>query len=584
MNIVQVAHGYPPYSLAGVEIYTRWFALAQAAHHEVRVFTARQDPGLEDLTLHEEVLDGLPVTALINNFADYDPILEVKHDAIADRFGAFLDRERPDLVHFQHLIKLSTTLLDACRARAIPSVVTLHDFWFLCPLISLLQRNLEVCPAPGDLGGCTRCEVATSYLNREEAGTYYLAGMLEPMMEPGKWAALAGIHADRFDPIYPADQPAGPAAATLRIGLIRRFMRDRFDLADGLASPSRFLKNTLEQHGLAPGRIRHLPYGIDTSAVAGCDTPPPPPPLRVLFLGTTNKHKGTHVLVEAANRLRHLPIEVDILGTTPDEKYDRYLRGLATSPRIAFGGRYDWTDLRRLLGTHHVMVMPSIWYENYPIVIRESFAAGVPVVASDLGAIPEAVRNERDGLLFAPGDANTLAACLERLLTEPELLTRLRAGIQPVLRIEEHVPRYETLYAEAIDRAARPANADRPHRILLAGASDSSSGFARALGDLLIAGERRPRPEVIHHGEAGDLATPLHDFVARLGLGGSVRSAPADAPADAATRDLDLAVFLPGADPGRALRRELESAGIPIILSPFSLDAVNRVLRENAPE
>jgi len=578
MKIVQVAHGYPPYSLAGVEIYTRWFALAQARRHEVAVFTTRQDPGLEDLTLHEEVIDGLPVTILINNFTDYDPILEVRHEPVAERFGAFLDRVRPDLVHFQHLIKLSTTMLDACRARSIPGVVTLHDFWFLCPLISLLQRNLEVCRTPGDLGGCTRCEVATSYLNREEAGTYYLAGMLESMMEPEKWAELAGIHADRFDPVYPAEQPAGPAAATLRIGLIRRHMRDRFDLADALASPSRFLKNTLERHGLAPGRIRHLPYGIDTSAVAGCDTPPPPPPLKVLYLGTVNKHKGTHVLIEAANRLRHLPIEVDVLGTTPDVKYDRYLREIAANPKIAFGGRYDWTDLRRLLGTHHVMVMPSIWYENYPIVIRESFAAGVPVVASDLGAIPEAIRDGHDGLLFAPGDADALAACLERLLVEPGLLSRLRNGIEPVLRIEEQVPQYETLYAEAIDRAARPPAGDRPHRILLAGPSDSSSGFARALGDLLIAGERRPRPVVVLHGENGDLAAPLEDFVKRLGLSGSVRSAPT------APDDLELAVFLPGADPDGTFRHALESAGIPIIFSPFSLDAVNRALREDAAD
>ena len=141
MNILQVAHGYPPYSLAGVEVYTRWFARALAKRHEVRVFSTRQLSEGEDLSLIEEELDGIPVTFLVNKFVDYDPIRDARHDAVAGRFDAFLERVRPDLVHFQHLIKLSTTLLDACRSRGIPTVLTLHDYWFLCPLINLCSAT-----------------------------------------------------------------------------------------------------------------------------------------------------------------------------------------------------------------------------------------------------------------------------------------------------------------------------------------------------------------------------------------------------------------------------------------------------------
>lgn len=575
MKILQVAHGYPPHSLAGVEVYTRWFARTLARRHTVQVFSTRHLPDHDDLSFVEEDLDGIPVTFLVNNFTDYDSIREVRHPEIAERFGSFLDRVRPDLVHFQHLIKLSTTLLDACKARGIPAVLTLHDYWFLCPVIILVQRDLSLCPTPGDLTACTRCEAATSYLNREEAGTYYIAGMLEPMMAPDRWAALQDI--------YRADMAPDSAVSTLRIGLIRRFMRDRLDVADGLASPSRFLKDVLENHGLAPGRIRHLPNGIEADTLKSADRPPAPPPLRVLYLGTINKHKGVHVLIEAANQLRDLPVEVSIYGTGPDTRYDAYIRSLVENPRIRFGGRYGRGDLPALLGTHHVVALPSIWYENYPIVIRESFAAGVPVVAPDLGAIPEAIREGRDGLLYEAGDPEALARVLVRLLREPGLLQRLEDGIEPVLGMEDHVGQYEGLYEDALKRPAEPTGGELPFRILLCGRADSRAGFAEALGDALVAGDRRPRPVVYHLGESGDLTAPLADFLTRLDLQEAVQPVEGQASLDAfldAGRP-DLAVLLERSDPEGGLRLRLESAGIPVMITPLSIEALNRQLNHS---
>ncbi len=524
MKIALVSHGYPPHALAGVEVYTRWFARALAQTDDVRVFSTRALPDADDLSLVDETLDGIDVTFLANHFRDYDPVREVRHDGIAERFDAFLARERPDLVHFQHLIKLSTTLLDVCAARGIPTVLTLHDYWFLCPVITLIRRDLAVCDRPGEIDACTECEMATAYLNREEAGTYYIAGMLRAMMKPEKWAALERIHDGDFSPVYDASDALGPALSSLRIGLIRRFMRDRLDVATALASPSRFLKTTFERHGLGKRGIHHLPNGIETDALRGIARPADPPPLRVLYLGTINKHKGVHVLVDAANRLADLPIEVHIHGTGPDEKYERYLRDLAGNPAIRFGGRYDRDDLPALLGAAHVIVMPSIWYENHPIVIREAFAAGIPVIAPDLGAMPEAIQNGRDGLLYPPGDAAALAELLRRVLEEPGLLSSLRGGIEPVLGVAEHVEAYRALYATATADATGAAPTVEPRRIVLVGRAVPENGFARVLGDALIAGGRSPRPLVSWLAADDDpLAAPLRDLAERLGLDDALR-------------------------------------------------------------
>jgi glycosyltransferase involved in cell wall biosynthesis len=99
-----------------------------------------------------------------------------------------------------------------------------------------------------------------------------------------------------------------------------------------------------------------------------------------------------------------------------------------------------------------VLVVPSRWYENGPGVIFEAFAAGIPVVATNLGGMSEFVRHERDGLLFGMEDPGDLARQLRRLVEEPGLLERLRAGIEPVKTVQENVDELEALYGGLLAR------------------------------------------------------------------------------------------------------------------------------------
>jgi glycosyltransferase involved in cell wall biosynthesis len=96
--------------------------------------------------------------------------------------------------------------------------------------------------------------------------------------------------------------------------------------------------------------------------------------------------------------------------------------------------------------------VPSRWYENGPGVIFEAFAAGVPVVATDLGGMSEFVRHEENGLLFGLEDASGLARQLRRLIEEPGLLDRLRAGIGPVKTVQDNVDELEALYLQLQSR------------------------------------------------------------------------------------------------------------------------------------
>jgi glycosyltransferase involved in cell wall biosynthesis len=88
-------------------------------------------------------------------------------------------------------------------------------------------------------------------------------------------------------------------------------------------------------------------------------------------------------------------------------------------------------ELAAALTAHDVLAVPSRWYDNSPNVILEAFSAGLPVVAANHGGLAGMVRHDVDGLLFRPGDTQSLSAALQRLASDPALLERLREGICP---------------------------------------------------------------------------------------------------------------------------------------------------------
>jgi glycosyltransferase involved in cell wall biosynthesis len=456
MRVLLVSHGLPPWSVAGTETYTLSLARALRAHHEVAVFTTRADGG-PDLSLQSAETDGVPVDFVVNRLDGWDMLMEARQPPVEERFREVLRRRAPDVIHFQHEIKLSAGLVDVARAEGRPALLTLHDYWFACPHVTLLRRDLRVCDLPGRLSACVRCDFATAFLNGIEREDY-VVGMPEELLSASDAARLRALYDGFGDGTPPPGVDAGEAERfAARRALIQSFLLDRLIRFDLLVSPSRFLAERFQELGVPAGRLRVVPNGIELGGLRPGPAPEGPP--RFVFLGTFNKHKGLHVLVEAMNRLEPGAAFLDVHGDSSDRKYREWVRALARHPGIVFHGGYDQARLPELLRVATAVVVPSVWFENYPIAIREAFAAGVPVVASDLGALPESVKDGVDGLLFQPGDAEDLARVLRRFVDEPELGAALRRGIAKVKSIAEAAAELERLYAEV---GARPRPSEPP--------------------------------------------------------------------------------------------------------------------------
>ncbi len=408
MRILLVVHQFPPAHTAGTEVYTLGLARALAGRHDVFVYHAgvwaTEEVATEGFRVRRV---HLPSSA--NPYAQFKATY--RNPAVEADFAAFLDRVQPDLVHVQHVQNLSAEIIPIVKQRGLPVVLTLHDYWFLCANGQLVRPTAQVCHGTHWDLECVDC--ATARLGQPKL----------------TWM-----------------RPALAVLFLRRDAYLRRVLR----AADLCIAPSEFLRRKHIAAGLPAEKVVYLENGTDLSRLR---VPDPPSRrdrgdrLRFGYIGSLAWQKGVHVLVEAFNGLPQDGVELRIFGDpTVFPEYAARLRRLARHPAARLMGPMPLERVGEALAGVDVLVVPSLWFENSPLIIQEAFALKVPVVASDLGALPEKVRHGVNGLTFAPGDPERLRAALQRLLDEPDLLPSLRAGIGPVKPMDEHARELEALY------------------------------------------------------------------------------------------------------------------------------------------
>jgi glycosyltransferase involved in cell wall biosynthesis len=241
----------------------------------------------------------------------------------------------------------------------------------------------------------------------------------------------------------------------LRDALVRRAVMQ----ADQLVAPSRFLIQRYSQEGFSPDQFAFLENGLDVnrirrSMVQGRNQDDDR--LRVTYLGSLAWQKGVHVLVKAFRDLSPEHALLRIFGNQDVfPKYAAELRAQANPANTSFEGTVPNDQVGRVLAATDVLAVPSLWYENSPVVIQEARAAGVPVVAADLGALSEKVRDQVDGILLAPGDVSAWHEALRGLVHHPERLTPMQANAPQPVTVEQHVQAIETLYRAVLRRQMR---------------------------------------------------------------------------------------------------------------------------------
>lgn len=450
MRIVFVSHFYPPKYNAGTENYTAGLAAAfRAEGHEVQVVCAEDwESGRAYWNgVTHDTRDGVSVHRIHLNWTQaHDPNRVLYLSPLVDTwFDQFLAQTRPDIVHVMSAYSLGIGVLRSVRRAGIPLLLTLMDFWFLCPSIQLLRSDGHLCDGKTTAWECQACLLERSGWFRQFNHALPQAAVQAPLF--GTLAHLPLITRRR-----------GLRGMLLNMQERKRLMAEVLDLPDKVVSHSAFLRDLFAQH---TGRaIDVLPLGHDLSWRGAGVTKTPSPVLRFGYIGQLHPTKGVHLLVEAFHHARlGEAARLDIWGdTSRDPAYVQSLRRLIQNhPAIQLRGRFERPTLAAVLAEIDALVVPSIWYENAPLVIHEAFAAKTPVVTSKLGGMAEAVRHEVDGLLFAHNDVTALAQALRRLCRQPGLLGQLEAGIPAVKTVDQEVGELTAIYEELVSRRAAVA-------------------------------------------------------------------------------------------------------------------------------
>jgi glycosyltransferase involved in cell wall biosynthesis len=457
-RIVLVTHDFPPDHYGGVAVYSHTLAKELSKRHDVHVFYRTWDSSRADYSVDTQTYDGLPVTTINNNFAEKRNALMRYRDRYVDEaFRRFLAERRPDLVHFQYLgTGLSTNIVRMAHRYGIPTILTLNDYWFMCPKGQMMNYEWQMCSEVIE-ERCARCvfgsHASLSALEEPQRGGARNLGRSYRTIADGGANAVALRRL--FGKAY--WMLAGRRAALNQVRDRNRELRRLLNEVDLLIAPSQFLRRMYVGFGVPPERIRYSDYGINTVAARKS---PRSPSGRLVFgyIGTLMPPKGVHVLVDAFLKLPEGLSELRIHGPAPNKFHLEY-RGMieqkvAGRNDILLLGAYEPSDIMDILASIDAVVVPSTWHENSPLTIHEAFMAGVPVITSNIGGMAELVTDGVNGLHFQAGDADDLARKLMALIETPDLLAQLSAGIPPIKSIEENAKELEAMYAELMGHAA----------------------------------------------------------------------------------------------------------------------------------
>ena len=224
---------------------------------------------------------------------------------------------------------------------------------------------------------------------------------------------------------------------------------------------SRFVLERLTRQGYFAGAAQHVVHNCtDLAPVAPPPVPAPRGPLRFGYIGTLSENKGVHWLIEQFQALS-IDATLSIAGRGRQED-ESALKALADPARVRFVG---YQAPKAFLHEIDVLVVPSLWAEPFGLVAIEACSQHVPVIATDMGGLPEIIQDNLNGLLCSPDDPDSLGRAMLRLALDRNLRERLarqaRDSVAPFLDTQQMLDQYQSILQAAL--AGRRVQDDHPY-------------------------------------------------------------------------------------------------------------------------
>lgn len=418
MKIALFVHCFFPDHFYGTETYTLGIARnLMRLGHEVTVISA-VFPGeaSRGRPVTESSVRGIRVITIDRNYYPNQRIKDTYYNyCLAETLQGIIIKIRPDIVHVTHLINHTSVLLEVIQSIGVPAVATFTDFFGFCFTNKLEDVTGSLCAGPSPTrSNCVACCLAVA--GKNSISSPFLAFLRRRLPLP-----LVGwllVQASRFS-ILPS--------------VLSRFVVDVQERPNRLAelykvyrhvvAPSFFLAKAYQANGFcSPMTVQW--FGVDT------DRQPKPlrlvdSPLRFAYIGQLAEHKGIDLLLAAFNRLQPCGAELLIYGRMDQGSgYTQKLRRLSR-PQVHFHPTFSPECIAEILREVDVLVIPSRWYENSPLVLLNALATHTPVIVSRVEGMTEFVQDGLNGFAFDRGSEDDLTAVMQRFVGDPSLAARL---------------------------------------------------------------------------------------------------------------------------------------------------------------
>jgi glycosyltransferase involved in cell wall biosynthesis len=451
MKILLPVHVFFPKHFYGTETYT--LELAQALKkmgHDPIILTALPlwEEGGTDQFYFTYEYDGLTVHCLDFNLKPHASFKQIYHrPELYPVYAEIIDNIKPDVVHVTHIINHTATLLEVLRDKKIPTVATLTDFFGICFNAKLDREDGNLCRGPNEKStNCLQCYLQKADIfprqqvlsNRfmKSGSITYLASRTLPCLAQ---AARGNRH-------YIIDQILG---VTERVDLLRRL----YDTYRYMIAPTDFLYEAYVTNRFYPEKLKKINFGINRELVRAYQSPRKKTGAGVHFgfIGQISAHKGVDLLIQAYLRIKSDNISLSIYGSPDQEAYMNELLRLSSGvDHIKFRGTFPREELPARLSEFDVLVIPSRWYENSPLVLLYALATRTPVIVTDVKGMSEFVKDGFNGYTFGKNSVEELTTVMQKIVDDPASVERLSQNAVYMKDVSDHADDVFELYQAAL--------------------------------------------------------------------------------------------------------------------------------------
>lgn len=421
MKVAFFVHCFFPQHFYGTETYTLSLAKQyRALGHEVVVVAAvfQGEPAC-GAAINRYEYQGIPVVCIDKNKIPHVRVKETYYQTeMRPVLEQILREIKPDLVHVTHLINHTSALLEVTQKMDIPTYATFTDFFGFCLNNKLEAVDGDLChgPSPSRMN-CVACHLKDASSSAHSDGWVRRAATVRSAQWTANFANLArrvpGIRGGPVDSLL-EDIAARPD--TLR-GLYNGVYK-------GAIAPTQFLKKSYEANGISVP-MKKVWFGVDIDRTPKPTRHPNHRPV-IGFIGQIAPHKGIDLLLKGFQRLSWDSADLRIYGAADQSPaYMNMLESLAEGRAVHFMGTFAMERMAEILREMDLLVIPSRWYENSPLVLLNALATHTPVLVSDVAGMTEFLDMGRNGYAFERGNVDDLAQKMHRLVSDKDELYAL---------------------------------------------------------------------------------------------------------------------------------------------------------------